>query len=265
MGETKLKKTIQQARAGSSISWPRLIATAMAAVTMTLVSASLTSVFGSLMLTAVVSIGSALVAEFYRVVINLTAEGTKKVIAPIVSEDGLLHVEGRRTEDSQEDSKEDQEDGDEDQDSGGDEEPETHKHRGRPGQFVQLALVFGVVSLITVGISYAVASSQGGDIYQNTFETRPTQTLSDSEKQELVDQTLEILKESLPDATALQEELTSLQDQNQQLRSSLEELQADFDSQQETIATLSDQVTQLQTQTGNPGTETPEQPPGEAE
>lgn len=263
MGDNKLRNTIKQARAGSSISWPRLIATALAAVTMTLVSARLTSVFGSLMLTGVVSICSALIAEFYRVIINLTAEGTKKVIAPIVSEDGLLHSDGEEdsTEGSEKAAESDQEDS-EPEDS---EDEEPSNHRGRPSQFVQLALVFGLVSLITVGISYAVARTQGGDIYQNTFETRPTQTLSDTEKQELIDQAAQSVKDGLPDTAFWQEELDALKAENQELQTTIGELQAGLETQEQAITTLTDQVKELQTEVGNPEVQEPNENAGEIE
>ncbi len=232
----KLRESIKEAKAGSSISWPRLIATALAAVTMTLVSARLTSVFGSLMLTAVVSIGSALVAEFYRILINLTAEGTKKVIAPIVADEHGSQADSQRGEEEP-NKKEDEPE----QESSTPARPHAHS-----GQFVQLALVFGVVSLITVGISYGVAKSQGGDIYQNTFETYPTESLSDTEKQELVDQAVAAVKEAVPDAASFQDQLSSLQEQNEELQSALTDLQAGFETQQETMTTLTDQVGELE-------------------
>ena len=148
----RLRAAIRKAQDGSNISWPRLIATALAAVTMTLLSSRLTSVFGSLMLTAVISIGSALTAEFYRVVINMTAMGTKKVVAPIISD-----LEPGSETSPEPEAEEEVEERAEAEDKA------AHKGERRLSQVTVLALVFGVVSLLTVGISYAVARAQGGD------------------------------------------------------------------------------------------------------
>ena len=231
--KSSLKEAYRSARAESAISARRLIATAAAAVTMALVSSRLTSVLNSLILVAVVSIGSALVSEFYRVLLSVTAEGTKKVaettkraIDPLVS---LGHSDDAPTEvidlpDVEETKVQeglpvqvagtDSDDvltGDADQGSdkhatgpGEHETPEepdsfeSQKSRGlshaksaiKTNPFVQLSLLFGVVALLTVGVSYAVASSQGKtDITYNysSFRKDPLDELTTSQKQDLVE------------------------------------------------------------------------------
>lgn len=64
------------------------------------------------------------------------------------------------------------------------------KNALRTNQFVQLSLVFGVVSLITVGVVYAVARSQGKtDITYNytTVHKNPVEQLTPEQQQALVD------------------------------------------------------------------------------
>lgn len=232
----------KRARGESGLSWPRVIATALAAVTMAVISTRLTSVFNTLMLTGLISIGSALAAEFYRVVIKLTAEGTKKVVHEVArqTDESLSPAE----EDSEADSTLLDQDGPDDQPS----ETKSSSTTLRGSQFVQLALVFGLVSLLTVGVSYLVARAQGGDVHNYTTIQRPLESLSDEEKQALIDIAVEAAKDNDGGLTGFQQQIATLQSQVDDLTSSNTELLATITDIREQIGTSEAKNLELETQ-----------------
>lgn len=259
-----IRGAVQRAKQGSGISWPRILGAALAAVTMTLISARLTSVFGTLMLTGVISIGSALVAEFYRILINMTAEGTKKVVAPIINELDLPLAtepggpEGAEPENPASEDTESEDTGSGDAEANdaeaaaaevaerAEEEQEkvaTSSHR--LSQFTLLALIFGVVSLATIGVSYAVARAQGGDIYQTTTVQRPIEQLDDEEKQALVDLAVQMSQQGLPNLDQLSSQIDTLAQQNQSLQDTIDQLRSQQESDADQIAQLQQRITEL--------------------
>lgn len=253
-----IRGAIDRAKQGSGISWPRILGAALAAVTMTLISARLTSVFGTLLLTGVISIGSALVAEFYRILINMTAEGTKKVVAPIINELDLPLATGPGTPKDAEPKSTGSDDGSgeaeprdaadaaaEVADRAEKEQKKVAASSHRLSQFTLLALVFGVVSLGTIGVSYAVARAQGGDIYQTTTVERPIEQLDDQEKQALVDLAVQLSQQGFPDLDQVSAQIDSLTQQNESLQDTIDQLRGQQQSDADQIAQLQQQVTEL--------------------
>ncbi len=252
--EGSLKQAVRKAKGGGGLSWPRVLGTALAAVTMTLLSARLTSVFGSLMLVAILSVGSAIASEFYRVVITLTAEGTKKV----VEEAGLVKIEDDETPAGDPpDNKAVKEDAKEAGEAAEEAVEEAAYGSGKPHQLTALALIFGVVSLITVGVAYAVARAQGGDIYQNTFETSQVVQLSDTEKQELAEETATLLTTDHPEIWKLPASVESLQTENEELSQQVQDLS---EANQELGEQLGELQKQLDALLDERDPETPETP-----
>lgn len=252
--EDSFKETFRRVRAESGLNILRILATALAAITMAVVSSRLTTVVNSLILTGMVSVGSALVNEFYRTVLTVGAERTKTVVAPIIN------VEERHHKDGSEDETQvlpAQTDGGEpatatvdgatatqvmektataeagassagptegappEDPAVGAEHPKRADVHGRSkwaivwnkvrhNQVFQMSLVFAVVSLITLGISYSMSSGAGGtEIKVNRTEV--SQSLSEEDKQKLVNQAVDAAKGTVDKSTKDSEHSTEKQ------------------------------------------------------
>lgn len=237
------KETFKRVRAESGLNILRILATALAAVTMAVISSRLTTVMNSLILTGVVSIGSALVNEFYRTVLTVGAERTKTVVAPIIgAEEAHKHAAASEDETQvlpavQETSQTTQvhqadpvgvgtratetaettatkstvgETGARETAVSGtaasaaatseasEPQHEVSKakmiwERMRHNQVVQMSLIFAIVSLITLGVSYTMAAKAGGtEVKVNRTEI--SQSLSEEDKQALVDRAVDAAK-----------------------------------------------------------------------
>lgn len=200
----------------SKLSLTQLISTALAAITMAVVSSRLTSFSSSILIVGLISMVSAVSSEFYRILVTASAEKTKQVVAPILGEghagehgahsgaaasdagEAKTLVEGDLTTTQVataapqavvvESDAPDSDEGDS-TDTQSEESPSTAKRLFQAllhNQVVQMSFVFLVVALITVGVSYVVARAQGGDEF-HTYTT-VQQSLSEEEKQALLDE-----------------------------------------------------------------------------
>ncbi|WRS30390.1 hypothetical protein U6G28_01475 [Actinomycetaceae bacterium MB13-C1-2] len=248
----QLKGVVEEARESSSISWPRVIATALAAVTMAVLSTRLSSIFSALMLTAVISIGSALAAEFYRLVITVTTEGTKKVIVPAIleqeDEPGEADSDGKTEADGNDSAEKNPESAEEVETTTEPEARQAKRHAHLSNQVVLLSLIFGLVSLLTIGVSYAVARAQGGDVYSTTVETHPVQELTQEQLDSLVDLATQASQEGVPDYQELNDALTALQEENAALKLTIEDLSTQNTETLSELTKLQTEITQLQEQ-----------------
>ena len=84
MAKHRIRKTWKSITAQSRLSVPQVSATALAAITMAVVSSRLTSFSSSILIVGLISVVSALASEFYRILITSSAEKTKQVVAPIL-------------------------------------------------------------------------------------------------------------------------------------------------------------------------------------
>lgn len=285
MAKGSFSTTFRRVRAESGLNLLKILATALAAVTMAVISSRLTTVVNSLLLTGLVSVGSALVNEFYRTVLTVGAESTKKVVAPIihVDEDGnVASVEEAPGKDTAK--------GEPSKSAAGEatdaqettrtetvavktapEAPETPKqpkkseppveggkwallwYRIRHNQVIQMSLVFAVVSLITLGVSYTMAARAGATEI-NVHQTHVTsQSLDGDEKEALLREAIEAAKsEESPteeqgsvqeepreyDAHQMEQQLNAVLAENEALAGQISELQNALNSQQALINDL---------------------------
>ncbi|WP_129587552.1 hypothetical protein [Actinomyces minihominis] len=269
-----------------------MIATALAAITMAVVSSRLTSFSSSILIVGVISVVSALSSEFYRIVITSSAEKTKQVVAPI-----LGHVDPALAEDAtavlgkvDEGEAADGEALDQtkvlpvpeaDVIEGTVTVPETDEKR--PGfwrimlsnQVVQMSLIFLVVALITVGVSYGVARAQGGDEYNSNYYTSITQSLSEEDKQALLDAAAAIAKaeaeangqqsssvtpEVNPELEGALAKLEQLVNENAQLQANIDSLSQSLESEQAKTNELLARLEALEALLGPPTEDTPAEP-----
>lgn len=86
---SKIREIIKE---GSGLGLLKVVGTSLTAVSMAIISAKIAGFVNSLMLVAVLSIGTALVSEFYRILLSFTSLGAKKIVAPV-----LKTVENKQT------------------------------------------------------------------------------------------------------------------------------------------------------------------------
>lgn len=275
-------ETFKKVRQESGLTILKMLATALAAITMAVVSSRLTTVVNSLILTGLVSVGSALVNEFYRTVLTVGAERTRTVVAPIIGvEGGEDRVQPQPAEEADGSTPDDAapapaspkstssetvaaatsdegasethlapEGGSEvDVPEGGEgagSQPNKWAlfwYRVRHNQVIQMSLIFAVVSLITLGVSYTVAAKAGGTEI-NVHETHVSQSLSEEDR-ELLEQAAkgsegedkEVATTETPETP---ETPTDPTDSDADLEQQIQDLQAENSALQETIAGLQD-------------------------
>ncbi len=198
---TKIKQIAHKARSKSSLSLVQVLATALAAITMAFVSTRVTSAFNSFVAVGIISVLSALVAEFWRFTIRVGAESAQAIVVEpllkISAEDPVEGVGVEATDDSVIiDTPEGSSPGDDPTSvevAIGETEPAVPAPtngklllrtlwRSTP---VRLSLLFLLLGSLTVGVSYIVARSQGQPDTHVTYS--PVQQLTEAEKQELLD------------------------------------------------------------------------------
>lgn len=236
----KFKEIVKE---GSGLTILKVLATALTAVSMSLLSANLTGVINSLMLVALVSVGTAIVSEFYRILLSVTSLGAKKVVAPVIHvktvKDGntvrtiteevvVLNEDGTRTTDKN----------DEEQLQAKEEEiaAENRIHqleqevvdtgRGRrrlviaklhqrfgeyfkKNPFMKFIALFAGIAILTIGTSYFVSEkNQNTDnIFTTVYKTEEKrETLSEAEKQAIIDEAVKQAQEKTPERTIVEKE-----------------------------------------------------------
>lgn len=180
----------------SSLSFSQMMATSATAVTMALISSQLTSLVNSLLLAGLASIGTALVGEFYRLLMEGAKHGARR-IAPVPggekpstaqeSEGGELAPAGEG-EPSKESSS----------------ESAVRPPRNRLTAVlrlpqVQMALVFAVMAVATIFVNYQIAEHndsaavvESSRVYHTTDEGPDTvvesEGLTDDEKAAIIEE-----------------------------------------------------------------------------
>ena len=301
MAKHRIRKTWKSITAQSRLSVPQVSATALAAITMAVVSSRLTSFSSSILIVGLISVVSALASEFYRILITSSAEKTKQVVAPILpvlageersqgaeaTADGTetaVHTDLTTTQPTLDDTVVAPV---ADVVSGHVTEP---SHEGTPeqqskhpilsavfhNQVVQMSLIFLVVALITVGISYGVARAQGGDQFNSYTTNTVEQTLTDEQRQALVDETVQRVQQQLAEqdqsagqtdgdsgsqSGAAPSDLTQILQENARLQEEVASLSALLETEQQKTDDLAARLEALEQQLGQQQ-ETPSTTPG---
>lgn len=195
-----IKKTIKE---DSGLSLLKVVGTALTAVSMALISARLTGFVNSLILVALVSIGSAIMTEFYRVILSLTSMSAKKVVLPIVkiNPDGTtksIEIESTENESDEKIDKVENaiksEKSEKEFTNNSQNDVSFFKHIKnyfKRSPLMKMALLFAVISLLTIGVNYFITSqmSDGKTVEHTTTTVHKTEQerLSDQEKEAIID------------------------------------------------------------------------------
>lgn len=317
MAKHRFRKAWRSARAQSRLTVTQVTATSLAAITMAVVSARLTSFSSSILIVGVISAISAFASEFYRIVITASAEGTKKAVAPILEveshgsgEGGGVGTAGSTEEDVADTVVSATAEGSDvattrvlaperpagsggadpvgtpSTEEGGAADTGKPKHPFlnalRHNQLLQMSIIFLIVALITVGVSYGVARAQGKTEINNNYTT-VEQTLTEEQKQQVLDEAAQVAKEQVTqtgtdqqatdqtttdqgtaeqpaDTTVdegVQAELDALKTENEGLRTSVETLTAQLDAEKVRTDDLAERLAALEALLAAQGAQTP--------
>lgn len=240
-------------REDSSLSLLKVSGTALTAVSMALISTQLTSVLNSLALVAIVSIGSAIVNEFYRVVLSVTSLGAKKVIAPIV----MTNPDGSTTEIPAVQTVEpipvataavslDEAP----RTSGKRSVVESIKLYFHRNPLMRMILLFTAVSAVTITANYFfVNSSERVESVTNytTVQESPVEELTLEEKQNIIDSAVGVAGTfSNAQQETLQGQIDSLTIENSTLNQTVEELKVEQEQYRELLTQIQNQLSEMQ-------------------
>lgn len=217
-----IKNTIKE---DSGLSFIKVCITVLTAVSMALISSKLTGFVNSLMLVALVSIGSAVMTEFYRIVLSLTSISAKKVVLPVTkfNPDGTtkeIQIESTQNEyeltnkETKETSLNSAQDNDKDKSStiittNDKNHSQTQddsktviqsvKNYFQRSPMMKMALLFTVISLLTIGANYFITThNEKGATVEHTSTTvhkTEAERLSDQEKEDIINSAVNESKE----------------------------------------------------------------------
>lgn len=244
---------------GGGLSILKVSATALTAVSMALISSRLTGFINSMILVALVSIGTAVLSEFYRIMLSLTSLGAKKVVAPVlrINADGTTttaEIEIVQKIDPTEENEQTKRS-----------LIEKAQHYLNRNPIMKIALLFTVVSGLTIGTSYFVSTAnERTDVNYTTVHTTNKQELSANEKQEIINSAVTeaeskakpVIVETATEPIDLTRRITELEKQNKALTDQLKALETaqnntpveqntDNEINDEIIKTLQEQIKTL--------------------
>lgn len=302
MAKHRIRKAWRSMLAQSRLTVTQIAATSLAAITMAIVSARLTSFSSSILIVGVISAISAMSSEFYRIVITASAEGTKKAVAPILEAesheasgegegDGVgepqTHAEATTVVEpgahlgETPSTKESEATGAENVPSDSTEVDGKRKHpllnALLHNQLMQMSVIFLIVALITVGVSYGVARAQGKTEINNSYTT-VEQSLTEEQKQQLLDEATQAVKDQVAladtnqqatdqsateqpadptQSEAVQAELDALKTDNEELRTSVETLTSQLEAEKARTDDLSTRLAALEALLAAQGVQAP--------
>lgn len=199
------KSTVKEiVKDGTGLGFLKVLGTALTAVSMAVISAKITGFVNSLMLVAILSIGTALVNEFYRIILSFTSLGAKKIVAPvlkttknaetgeiiIVEEEPIIINSIEEVEEKEESEKS----------TFSIIKSKTIRYF-KNNSVMRFILIFATVALITIGINYLVKPDQEPTVYKyTTNHTTEQQVIEEPSDEPIVEEkTTVIVKEQETD------------------------------------------------------------------
>jgi hypothetical protein len=249
----KKKSTLKDMlTSGGSLSFIKIATVALTAVSMAIVSSKLTSVVNSLVLAVLVSVGTAVFGEIYRIILSITAAGTKKMVAPIVEKLDEVTPQTEEIKVLKEQVAE--------------LDKEESPYKGltlrkaivryfERNKYMRTALLFTFIAIITVSISYTISNSTDKQELVSNYNTTVQQTsISDDEKNKLIQDAVNQANQNSQSEESADSEKTSeisqalktLQDSNKDLQSKLDQLQTDKESDEQKITDLEAKLSELE-------------------
>lgn len=235
---------------GSTWSLIRVIGTSLTAITMALLSTKFGGFVSSFVLVGLVSVGSAIVSEIYRIILSFTSLSAKKVIAPVLKIEQPNAITGQMeiVEVVKVDKKTPEEQEKAAQFAALPTWKKITQHLWQ-NNIIRMTILFAVVGTLTVTTSYFV-SANSADKVETTYTTinNPSQKISETEKNEIANNA------AVKNATVIANielEIEKLKEENAELLSKLEssiqdnsDLKDNYDSLMEELSALKTLVEQ---------------------
>lgn len=269
--ETKSSKLKEIVKDGSGLGLLKITGTALTAVSMAIISAKIAGFVNSLMLVAILSIGTAVVNEFYRIILSFTSLGAKKIVSPVVKtvenkQTGELIVIAEESPIVAVDVVDIEENIQTEQLPFMPRVKEKIVKYFKNNKIMRFVFLFAIVSMITIGINYLVAPEKESTVYtyttnhtteQQIIET-PTSTPSVEEKTVIVKEETETqdindenkepeikeTSETIPPVSNNAEEIEelririgTLEEENTELKTEIENLQQTNNSSEDSANT----------------------------
>lgn len=261
-----LKHKVKKIRKEGGITTLKVIATALTAVTMAVLSSQLTGYVNSLVLVGLVSIGTAVFSEAYRIILSLTTMKAQEVLK--VNPDGTTETISVVTQEELEEYKK--------------QNPTTQiqviepEKKGilalisqafRKNPFFRMIILFAGISLVTIAATFFISNSiEQKNITYTTVEK--VEEISDEKRQEIIDQvvsksvnsediakyTEEAIKKSIDELLLKDQQIqTNLTSESNKAFTDIENLKTQIETMQnqsmsdtEEIKVLNNKITQLE-------------------
>ena len=132
------------------------------------------TIANSVLMVGIISVVSAVVGALYTFIVSLTSKGAKKVVAPILSAS--------------------EPEPDPEPEMGAEPDVPSDGFRKKMRSVIVYPALFLLVSVLTIATSWSIASAAEGDV--KIFRTESSQSLSESDRQELLDEAASLAPES---------------------------------------------------------------------
>lgn len=258
--------TIKRIVKNNSLSLLTIAGTAATAVSMSVISSHLTGTINSLILVAVVSVGTALLNEIYRIILSITTLGAKKVIEPVIHLETIPPKKPNTTPEPITTTIKINETPQKEQTPQPKEYTGTNKIKKifykikkyfheRP--FMKLVLIFSTFSIITISIFNILSDDNNTDIEYKTIHQTNEETISEETKNEIIQQIITELNNNQTN----QENTETIPEETQTIPDETENLKTEIENLKETINNLQNETDELKnnSENNNNGTETNQQ------
>lgn len=245
----------------NSLSLLTIAGTAATAVSMSVISSHLTGTINSLILVAVVSIGTALLNEIYRIILSITTLGAKKVIEPVIHLETIPPTKPNATPKPITTTIKTNETPQKEQTPPPKEYTGTNKIKKtfykikkyfheRP--FMKLVLIFSTFSIITISIFNILSDDNNTDIEYKTIHQTNEETISEETKNEIIQQIITELNNNQTN----QENTETIPEETQIIPEETENLKTEIENLKETINNLQNETDELKNNSENNNNET---------
>lgn len=223
----RLKRAWQEA----GLTWPKALAAALTAITVALISPRITSFANSIIAVGIISLVSTAFAAAYNALLALTQSAMSRVAKVEVEESGE-EVEVVETY----------------------EDAPDQQSKSRWRTYLVYPLLFAVISVATIGASWAIAG--GHEPSQVVVSVDQSQSLSEQEKQELIDSAADKAKSGLVEPAA-STEVVAPAEEDTSTEGRISALQAKNDALSQQLARVDAELAELKAGGSTTGTTEP--------
>lgn len=255
--ETKSSKLREIVKDGSGLGLLKVTGTALTAVSMAIISAKITGFVNSLMLVAILSIGTAVVNEFYRIILSFTSLGAKKIVLPVIKtvedkQTGEIIIIDEETPIVAVDVVDIENNIQTEQLPFLPRVKEKIVKYFKNNKIMRFVFLFAIVSMITIGVSYIVAPEKESTVYTYTTNHTTEQQIIESPANEpIVEEKTVIVKEEAESQDTSEENKEPEIKETSEVAPSVSNNSEEIEELRIRIGTLEEENTELKTEIEN--------------